>query len=317
MSSKTIFISYSWKDAFIADRISEDLEYIGYNVVQDKKEMAYTDSIPKYMERIRREDYVLILVSENYLKSENCMKELVAFQKDDRWNILLPVITANTKLYKLQDRIQHVKYWEEQTTYQEAILRQVKPGNAALDSYKFQPITEISYNISNFMSKIIDLLLATPENLWIDHYNKIDKKTGFIRDDKKDFTLKKIKPKDLDLILKSHTENQPIELSRCNLSNKVLAFNNVDLSCANLKYSNLRNSNIINADFSGCNLQWVDFTATRFRHVSFCNADLRGANFTGIKFEALKIRGGDFTFAIMDDKFREYIKAHGGILNEG
>lgn len=316
MNNKTIFISYSWKDDFIADRIGDDLEYLGFNVILDKKKMKYTDSIPAYMERIRKEDYVLILVSDHYLKSENCMKELVAFQKDDRWNVLLPVILRDTKLYRLEDRIGYAKYWEERIATQEALLRQVEPWNAALESRKFQTIREISYNVSNFMANLVDAILATPEELWRDHYRNLKGKIHLNGEDERDWLLKPISNKQLQQILASHTEIHLLDLSRCNLSNKILEFNNIDLSCANFKYSNLRNSNIINADFSGCNLQWADFTAARFRYVSFCNADLRGADFTGIKYEALKIRGGDFSYSTMDDNFRAYVISHGGIVDE-
>lgn len=59
----------------MADKIANDLEVIGIRVIKDNKELEYTDNIPDFMKRIRSNDFALLLITDNYLKSKNCLYE--------------------------------------------------------------------------------------------------------------------------------------------------------------------------------------------------------------------------------------------------
>ena len=77
MKRLEIFLSYSWKNKDIADKIYYDLTLVGFHVVKDDHELKYTNKISDYMLRIRNADYALLLISDDFLKSINCMTEVM------------------------------------------------------------------------------------------------------------------------------------------------------------------------------------------------------------------------------------------------
>lgn len=310
---KRIFISYSWKDDFIVNRICDDLEFLGFDVIRDKKEVHYTDSISQYMKRIRTEDFVLLLLSDNFLKSVNCMKEIIEFEKDDRWDILLPVNLLNTDIYS-NNRIKYIKYWENELNIKEALLREVDPCNAALEFHELQTDRIIVQNLANFLIKLKDRLLCSPKELWRNQYDVILKKTKYICGKKSLPILKNISNNEFEHIIKTHSDTNLADFSYHNLSNKTIS-NQTELNCINFRCANFRNTYLINTDFTSCDLTWGDFRGAKMKFVSFCNADLRGADLTGVKFDSIKVRGANFSYALMDEKLKDYVKAHGGTVD--
>ncbi|SDQ06156.1 Tetratricopeptide repeat-containing protein [Chryseobacterium soldanellicola] len=111
---KTIFISYSWQDFEVADKIENDLNCSGIKIVRDVK-LEYKDNIFDFMKRIKNEDYALLLISNSYLNSVNCMREVLEIitNQQEFSKKILPVILPNTKLFKAEDRIDLIKNWEK------------------------------------------------------------------------------------------------------------------------------------------------------------------------------------------------------------
>ena len=84
---------YSWQTKEIADKISSDLQLIGISIIKDNQELNYTDNIPNFMKRIRSCDYALLLLSDSYFKSKNCLFEILELQKDENhWKKILPIV---------------------------------------------------------------------------------------------------------------------------------------------------------------------------------------------------------------------------------
>ena len=71
--NKTIFISYSWKDKELVDKIEKNLEPItqmnSISLIRDTRDLEYNESVEDFMKRVKDEDYVLMLITDNYLKS--------------------------------------------------------------------------------------------------------------------------------------------------------------------------------------------------------------------------------------------------------
>lgn len=83
MSRPEIFISYSWANKKTADKIFYDLTFVGFKVIKDDHTLEYNDRISEFMKRIRQADFALVLICDNYLKSFNCMTEIMQLRKDD------------------------------------------------------------------------------------------------------------------------------------------------------------------------------------------------------------------------------------------
>ena len=179
MKKPNIFISYSWQTKEIADKITSDLQLISISIVKDNQELNYTDNIPNFMKRIRSCDYALLLISDGYLKSKNCLFEILELQKDENhWSKILKKKKKGTKIYSALDRLKYVGFWEQKTKELEKALENVSPINSP-DSYKeLKLFKDISSNIDNFLIKISESLHYSPEEIIKNSYKPIIEKLG-------------------------------------------------------------------------------------------------------------------------------------------
>lgn len=116
--SISIFISYSWNDTEFVNNIDSKLQVYGYKVERDIRDAEYANNIKEFMKRIRKTDYSIIVLSDNFLKSENCMREILEFIKDDDYkNRIIPVILDSAKeIWGSSKGIQYTIYWKDKET---------------------------------------------------------------------------------------------------------------------------------------------------------------------------------------------------------
>jgi len=206
MKKPNIFISYSWQTKEIADKISSDLQLIGISIIKDNQELNYTDNIPNFMKRIRSCDYALLIISDSYLKSKNCLFEILELQKDENhWNKILPVVVKETKFYSAIERLKYVSFWEQRTRELELALENINPINSP-ESYKeLKFFKDISSNIDSFLKKLSELLHYSPEEIIKINYKPIIEKLGV------DFELHSLIPL-LGIALINNLEKREISL---------------------------------------------------------------------------------------------------------
>lgn len=179
MKMPQIFLSYSWANSRIAEKIYQDLTLVGFDVIKDDYTLKYTDRIPDFMKKIRKADFALLLICDSYIKSINCMTEVMQLEKDDDvWKKILPVICKDTKFYEVLDRIHYVSYWQEKSEAIESALKNIDPINATklyedLKSYK-----AITQNIDSFLNNLKEQLNVSPEELFKKFYRPLTDRIG-------------------------------------------------------------------------------------------------------------------------------------------
>ncbi len=71
-----IFLSYCRKDDKVADDIYDYFrENHNITLHRDKIDIKNWESIKAYMQSLNDMEYIILIISENYLKSSNCMYE--------------------------------------------------------------------------------------------------------------------------------------------------------------------------------------------------------------------------------------------------
>ncbi|MDP2688286.1 MAG: TIR domain-containing protein [Aequorivita sp.] len=215
---KTLFISYSWQTKEIADKIASDLSMSLITVIKDNQELGYTNSITDFMKRIRTSDYALLLISDFYLKSKNCLYEVLELIKDDNyWNKVLPIVLEETKIYSALDRLHYIKFWEEKSNELESALTNVKPINSIELFKELKLFQDISFNIDIFIKKVVDSIHLTPTELIEKKYKPIIDKLGLEIDTEPLIKL-------LDIALIQDLEKREIALDDFIESNKESAY---------------------------------------------------------------------------------------------
>lgn len=175
MKNQKIFISYCWNDVAFADLIDNDFKNMGYSLTRDVRKIKFKDSIKDFMKTIGKHDFVISIISDQYLKSVNCMYEISEVMRSHEYKkkMLLVILKDSDKkflpslsdipttiaanVYSLEQQIEYITYWEDKAqAYSEMI------GKIIQETSKIQPLQElkriqsIASNISEFLSDISD-----------------------------------------------------------------------------------------------------------------------------------------------------------------
>lgn len=129
---REVFISYAWNEesktvAAELDRVFQDE---GILIVQDQRDLGFKGDIRKFMEGIGRGRCVVVILSDKYLESENCLFELLEIAKHgDFADRVFPVVLDSARIYKPLDRLRYVRYWEQQIAEFDEELKSVSAAN--------------------------------------------------------------------------------------------------------------------------------------------------------------------------------------------
>ncbi len=175
-SEKTIFLSYCQKDSDIANYLEEKLNPIiaGKAVIsRDIRDVEYHESFRKFMNSIEKHDYVISLVSDRYLKSRNCMYEMLEVVKDSNFSdrLIFIVLTENDKIYyknnqdlpieanvySSEGQALYSKYWNNEMKKLDKEIEEIGNPVYAISQLKEKRIiTKIMLDLPDFLEFIRD-----------------------------------------------------------------------------------------------------------------------------------------------------------------
>lgn len=155
-SKNNIFISYSWNDSKKVDLIEEAFNKVGLNVTRDVNNLRYKDSLQDFMKSVRDHKYCLIMLTDSYLKSENCLFELLEFYKEPDFKDRILPIYHEVQIFNSKERIKYLEYWNDCLQKKRDDLKSLDPVKANSEFQKVKNIEFISINISDFLTEIED-----------------------------------------------------------------------------------------------------------------------------------------------------------------
>lgn len=156
-SSISVFLSYSWDDSAVADEIETMLAAKDFLVHRDVRDIGSWQSIREFMKSIRKQDYVVTLISDKYLHSENCMYEVGQLLKDNDYKArLFPAIICDD-IYNIEKQIEYVKYWEDKNKRLESQIERLSFANRASFTEAYRKSKEIETTIGDFLNTVVDM----------------------------------------------------------------------------------------------------------------------------------------------------------------
>lgn len=179
-NNKKIFISYSWSDMKIVDEIERDLSRFNLNIVRDVRDLEYKDSISDFMETIRAADFALLLISNSYLRSRNCMSEVLHLIKERNYNDkVLPIIIDGTCIYSVEDRLEYTMHWLRECDSLKERISSIPATLIPNEILKWRAIEDISREINVFLTYICDRKNLTFSELKKEGYESIFSFLGY------------------------------------------------------------------------------------------------------------------------------------------
>lgn len=106
------FLSYAWKDSAYADKIDDTLRESEIYITRDIRDLDIGTNLQEFMNRVEESSYVVVIISDAYLRSKNCMYEAVKIVSTliRRQCLLLP-ITVNLELANEEVWETYERYW--------------------------------------------------------------------------------------------------------------------------------------------------------------------------------------------------------------
>jgi hypothetical protein len=161
VDTPSIYISYAWnaKSEEIVDAIQSEFQKRGVRIVRDKKDLAYKGKIRDFMDQIGQGNYVILVISNKYLRSENCMYELLQiFKNQNFYERIFPVVLDEVKIARSTDRIELMKFWENEVAGLDKKVRELKElSNIQGVSDDINLYREIRDNIANLTQILKDI----------------------------------------------------------------------------------------------------------------------------------------------------------------
>ena len=164
--SHQVYISYAWggESERIVNELDADLQTKGIMVVRDKRDLGFKGMIRDFMQQIGRGHAVILVISDKYLKSPNCMFELVEIAKNkDLYDRVFPIVLGDADIYNPVNRIKYIKHWEEKLKELDEAMRSVSSANLQGMRDEIDSYDEIRDNISNLTFFLKDMNTLTPE----------------------------------------------------------------------------------------------------------------------------------------------------------
>lgn len=158
MKKFKIFLSYCWAD----DRIADDIEAClsknpNIDLHRDKLDIGNGESIKKYMQSISQMDYTILLISDAYLKSANCMYEVLEVMRDRKYKDKIFPAIIHSGIYKPAIRASYVKYWQQEYNELKRDLEGIDVQNIGRLGEDLKRRQDISSNVADFLDLVADM----------------------------------------------------------------------------------------------------------------------------------------------------------------
>jgi TIR domain len=187
-----IYFSYAWKDARevgesrekIVQELYDSLKADGYNLKRDKEELGYTQSIKEFMDEIGQSDFIIVAISDKYLKSSYCMYEMLKIYRQSNSNIdelkrkIYPIVLGDAKIHDPSDMLDYVIYWQDEKTLLEGKINKVGFDAASAVIPDFKNYKEIMDNVGLISAMLRDMNTLSPAMLSADNFGEIKKAIG-------------------------------------------------------------------------------------------------------------------------------------------
>ena len=161
-----VFVSYKWggDSEALVDEIQQRMADRGVLITRDKNEVAYRDSIQRFMQRIGAGKCVVVILGKAYLESKNCMYELTQIAGHPEFaRRVYPVVMDDAGIFDAVIRLGYVKYWEHKKAELDAAMKEVGQEHLEGVREELDLYEDIRNTIARIMNVLGDMNTLTPE----------------------------------------------------------------------------------------------------------------------------------------------------------
>lgn len=153
----TVFISYNRKsgESFVDTMVKA----LGERAVvkRDSECIRPWESIRSFMNSIQKQDFVILVITDEYLKSDACMYEVIELMKDECWfQKAMFAVLDGTHIYSPSEKAYYIGYWKDKRQVLEAKANNLSVAEASSLGDDLSRYMEITNKIGAFLTKVAD-----------------------------------------------------------------------------------------------------------------------------------------------------------------
>lgn len=152
-----VFISYKHEDAEFAEEIDQHLRIYNFDTKRDIRDIGDWKSIKKFMQSIKEQDYAVLIISEAYLQSINCMYEVYEVMKNNKYHERIFPCILDKSIYTIEGKVKYIKYWQNKTTEISLQLKKINAVNSAELATTLNQVQKIQNSVGEFLDVISDM----------------------------------------------------------------------------------------------------------------------------------------------------------------
>lgn len=154
----TVFLSYCHQNKEEADRLDIELAARGMQVKRDIRDVTPWGSFREFMNTIREQDIAVLLVSDAYLKSRNCMYEVLEMMKERAYRERIFPAVLEPGVYQPAGKAAYISYWEEEYRKLDERVRSIRnEENKAELAQDLRHLRRIGESMGEFLATVADM----------------------------------------------------------------------------------------------------------------------------------------------------------------
>ncbi|MBI9065117.1 MAG: tetratricopeptide repeat protein [Marinilabiliaceae bacterium] len=169
-----IFIAYCRDNKNKADEIDNDFKKVGISLTRDIRDAEQKTNLKEYLSSVRVQDYMLMLISDSFLKSVSCMFELLEVFKEKGFkNRILQIILGNADIFTLKGKLSYIQFWENEYAELSILARNSSPKNLGAITNKLKELDFLCKQIGEFLEFLSNELSVSFPLLKMKNYKHI------------------------------------------------------------------------------------------------------------------------------------------------
>jgi hypothetical protein len=177
-TSPHIFLSYCWDDTDRANTIDDYLREKGIKVTRDVRGVENWQSLKEFMLTIRDNDFAVLLISDAYLKSTNCMYEVFEVMKEKKYRTRIFPAIIDSVIYSTDKHFEYVRYWQDRVKTLKLNLSSLEYTNGLALGHELKKAEDISRTIAEFLVTVSDMKNPSINNINEAIYEKLKPHTS-------------------------------------------------------------------------------------------------------------------------------------------
>ena len=168
-----IFLSYFLYDT---DRSNKIDDYLKKKVIAVTRYIRCFDkwqSLKDFMQTIRDNDFAVLLISDAYLKSANCMYEVLEIMKEQKFRTRIFPAIIDSAIYSTDKQIEYVQYWENRVKTLKRNLASLEYTNGLALGHELKKAEDISRSMADFLITVSDMKNPAIDNVAEEIYEKL------------------------------------------------------------------------------------------------------------------------------------------------